>query len=62
MEIGTIVKVNIPYKLGERRKGKEKRYKEGKIVAIYTNFGLVEFETKYNENYRECFKISEIII
>lgn len=30
MEIGTIVKVNIPYKLGERRKGKEKRYKEGK--------------------------------
>ena len=51
MEIGTIVKVNIPYKLGERRKGKEKRYKEGKIVAIYTNFVLVEFETKYNENY-----------
>ena len=62
MEIGTIVKVNIPYKLGERRKGKERRNKEGKIVAIYTNFVLVEFETKYNENYRECFKISEIII
>ena len=53
---------DIPYKLGEPRKGKGKRYKEGKIVAIYTNFVLVEFETKYNENYRECFKISEIII
>ena len=37
MEIGTIVKVNIPYKLGERRKGKEKRYKEvqGLKVRVY---------------------------
>ena len=62
MEIGTLIKVNIPYKLGERRNGKGKRYKQGKIVAIYTNFVLVEFETKYKEKYRECFKLNEIII
>lgn len=50
MEIGTLVKVNIPYKLGERRKGKEKRYKEGTIIKIYSNFVLVEFKTKEVEH------------
>lgn len=56
MEIGTIVKVNIPYKLGERRDGP--RYKEGKIVATYTNFILVEFK----EGYKECFREDELLI
>ncbi len=56
MEIGTLVKVNIPYKLGERRNGE--RYKEGKIIAIYRNFILVEFK----KGYRECYRPEEIQI
>ena len=62
MEIGTLVKVDIPYKIGERREGNEKRYKVGRIVAIYTNFLLVEFETKANETYKECYRECEIIL
>lgn len=56
MEIGTLVKVNIPYKLGEKRNGD--KFKEGKVVGIYTNFILIEF----GEKYKECFKPNEVII
>jgi hypothetical protein len=56
MEIGTSVKVNIPYKLGEKREGE--RYKEGKIVGIYPNFILVEFQY----GYKECFTEKELLI
>lgn len=53
MEIGTIVKVHIPYKLGERRNGE--KFKIGKIIGIYKNFLLIEFCLgKYRECYREC--------
>lgn len=61
MKIGTLVKVNIPYKLGERRKGKEKRYKEGTIIKIYSNFVLVEFKTKEGGAYKECFREKDLI-
>lgn len=54
MVIGDIVKVDIPYKLGERRNGP--KIKEGKIVGIYTNFVLVEFK----EGYKECFREQEL--
>lgn len=60
MEIGTLVKVDIPYKLGERRQGE--RYKVGKIVGIYSNFVLIEFQTKSNETYKECYRDSEVIL
>ena len=36
MEIGTLVKVSIPFKLGEKRVKNEKRYKEGVIIKIYS--------------------------
>lgn len=55
MEIGTEVKVEIPYKLGEKRNGE--RYKVGKIIGKYKNFLLIEFEIG---KYRECYRESEI--
>lgn len=61
MEIGTLVKVSIPFKLGERRIKGEKRYKEGIIIKIYSNFVLVEFKTKEGEAYKECFKEKDLI-
>lgn len=56
MEIGTFVKVKIPYKLGEKRKGE--KYKIGKIIGIYPNFVLLWFKC----GYRECFRKDELII
>lgn len=61
MEIGTLVKVNIPFKLGERRIKGEKRYKEGKVVKSYKNFVLVEFKTKEGGAYKECFREKDLI-
>lgn len=57
MEIGTKVKVEIPYKLGEKRNGE--RFKVGKVIGIYRNFLLIEFEIG---KYRECYKENEIEI
>ena len=55
MEIGTIVKVHIPYKRGEKKeKQQERRYKVGKVVGIYPNFILIEFKAGYKACYREC--------
>lgn len=51
MEIGTIVKVKIPYKLGEKRIGD--RYKIGKVIGIYPNFISVWFKAGYRESFRE---------
>lgn len=60
MEIGTIVKVDVSYRLGEKKKGKV--LKEGKIIAIYPNFILIEFKGRRNEDiYRESYKENEII-
>lgn len=56
MEIGTIVKVKIPYKLGEKRIGD--RYKIGKVIGIYPNFISVWFKAGYRESFRE----NELII
>lgn len=61
MKIGTLVKVNIPFKLGEKRVKNEKRYKEGTIIAIYGNFVLVEFKTKEGGAYKECFREKDLI-
>lgn len=55
IEIGTIVKIEIPYKLGERRNGD--RYKIGKVIEIYENFLLIEFEIG---KYRECYRENEV--
>lgn len=56
MEIGTIVKVIIPYKLGEKRRGE--RYRIGKVIGIYPNFISVWFKAGYRESFRE----NELII
>ena len=56
MEIGTIVKVEIPYKLGEKRNGK--RYKKGKVIAIYPHHISVWIDY----GYRESFRREELII
>lgn len=56
MEIGTIVKVKIPYKSGERKHGD--KFKKGVVVKEYPNFVLIKFEG----GYFECYKESEIII
>ena len=56
MEIGTIVKVIIPYKLGEKRRGE--RYRFGKVIGIYPNFISVWFKAGYRESFRE----NELII
>ena len=56
MEIGTIVKVIIPYKLGEKRIGE--RYRSGKVIGIYPNFISVWFKAGYRESFRE----NELII
>lgn len=56
MKIGTIVKIRIPYKSGEKRRGE--RYRFGKVIAIYPNFISVWFKA----GYRESFKESELII
>ena len=54
MEIGTLVKVKIPHKSGERTK---ERQKEGKIVEIYTNFVVLQF----SQGYKECYKQEELL-
>lgn len=51
MEIGTIVKVIIPYKLGEKRIGE--RYRIGKVIGIYPHHILVWFKAGYRESFRE---------
>lgn len=56
MKIGTIVKVIIPYKSGEKRIGN--RYKYGKVVKVYPNFILIRFDC----GYLECYREEEIII
>lgn len=56
MEIGTLVKVIIPYRLGEKRNGI--RHKEGKVIGIYPNFILVEF----SKGIRECYKEKDLIL
>lgn len=56
MEIGTFVKIRVPYKSGEKRRGE--RYRFGKVIAIYPNHISVWFKA----GYRESFKESELII
>lgn len=51
MEIGTIVKVIIPYKLGEKRRGE--RYRIGKVIGIYPYHISVWFKAGYRESFRE---------
>ena len=59
MEIGTIVKVNVPLTCKKRIKV----IKTGKIIGIYSNFVLLEFKAKNNiDTYRECYKRNEIIL
>ena len=59
MEIGTIVKVNVPLNC----KSRIKVIKTGKVIGIYPNFILLEFKGKNNkDSYRECYKKNEIIM
>lgn len=51
MEIGTFVKIRVPYKSGEKRKGE--RYRFGKVIAIYPNHISVWFKAGYRESFRE---------
>lgn len=55
MEIGDIVKVNVPYVHGRRKEKEDIRV--AKIIGIYPHFVLVKFK----EGYRACYRREEII-
>lgn len=60
MDIGTNVKIDIPYKLGEKKHGE--RYKYGKVVGKYPNFYLVEITRNGKGIYKEAYREEELII
>jgi len=57
LKIGQKIKTNkVPWTSGQGKSNYEHRQREGKVIAKYPHFFVVQFP-----RYRECFKYTDIV-